>query len=116
MNFSPNTTPKGRSSILIEVTYRNKEIDLEKTKQKILEDLIKANIITENDEIELCVAKNLKYAYVIYDLYHRKNVNVIRNYLIAQNIFPIGRFGEWEYYNMDKAFQSGKNAVEKIKE
>jgi UDP-galactopyranose mutase len=116
MNFSPYTTPKGRSSILIEVTFRNLEISLEKAKERVLQDLIKVNLVTEDDEIELCEAKDFKYAYVIYDLDHRKNVKIIHNYLVEHNIIPIGRFGEWEYYNMDKAIQSGKNAAGKIKE
>ncbi len=110
MNFSPYTTPAGCSSILVEVTYRDKVIDLEETKKKVLEDLVQVKIITENDEIEICEAIGFKYAYVIYDLYHRKNVKVIHEYLVAHNIIPIGRFGEWEYYNMDKAILSGKNA------
>jgi protoporphyrinogen oxidase len=115
MNFSPHTTPSGRSSILVEVTYRNKVMDLEETKKQVLQGLVKANLITENDEIEVCEAKDFKYAYVIYNLNHRKNVKVIHNYLNEHNIIPIGRYGEWEYYNMDKAILSGKNAAEKIK-
>ena len=114
MNFSSYTTPAGCSSILVEVTYRDKIIDLEEIKKQVLEDLVKAKIITENDEIEICTAIDFKYAYVIYDLYQRKNVKVIHEYLVAHNIIPIGRFGEWEYYNMDKAILSGKNAGEKV--
>jgi protoporphyrinogen oxidase len=114
MNFSPYTTPKGSSSILVEVTYRDKVMDLEETKKQVLLDLVKANLIRDNDEIEVCEAKDFKYAYVIYDLDHGKNVKVIHDYLLAHNIIPIGRFGEWEYYNMDKAILSGKNAAEKV--
>ncbi len=114
MNFSPYTTPAGKSSVLVEVTYRDKKMNLEETKKQVLKDLVKAKIIKENDEIEICEAIDFKYAYVIYDLCHRKNVKVIHEYLVAHNIVPIGRYGEWEYYNMDKAILSGKNAVEKI--
>ena len=114
MNFSSYTTPAGKSSVLVEVTYRDKKMDLEETKKRVQEDLVKADLLTEDDKIDVCMAKDFKYAYVIYDLYHRKNVKVIHDYLIAHNIVPIGRFGEWEYYNMDKAILSGKNAVENI--
>ena len=115
MNFSPQTTPTGFSSILVEVTYRDKVINLEETKKNVLQDLVKAKIITENDEIEISEAIDFKYAYVIYDISHRKNVKVIHEYLVAHNIVPIGRFGEWEYYNMDKAILSGKNAGENVR-
>jgi UDP-galactopyranose mutase len=115
MNFSPHTTPADYSSVLIEVTYRKKDIDINETKKQVLQGLVKANIITENDEIAVCEAKIFKYAYVILDLNHKKNVRVIRDYLLAHNIIPIGRFGEWEYYNMDKVILSGKKAAEKFK-
>jgi UDP-galactopyranose mutase len=114
MNFSPYTVPAGRSSILVEVTYRDRVIDPDETKKQVMLDLVKAKLIKEDDEIEVCEAKSFKYAYVIYDLDHRKNVKVIHDYLVANNIVPIGRFGEWEYFNMDKAILSGKNAAEKI--
>ena len=42
------------------------------------------------------------------------NVEIIHDYLKNNNIIPIGRFGEWEYYNMDKALLSGKNAASRI--
>lgn len=114
MNFSPYTTPEGCSSILVEVTYRNKSIDLEETKKRVIDGLVKSNLINRRDEIDVCKAMDFKYAYVIYDLHHGKNVKVIHEYLTAHSIIPLGRFGEWEYYNMDKAILSGKNAAEEI--
>ena len=114
MNFSTNTTPEDRSSILVEVTYRNQLMDLEKTKKRVLRDLMKTGLMNKEDKIEVCEAKDFKYAYVIYDLKHGKIVKIIHDYLLEHNIIPIGRFGEWEYYNMDKAILSGKKSVERI--
>ena len=68
----------------------------------------------EGDEVETCMAASFRYAYVIYDLDHRKNVNIVHSYLEDNHITPIGRFGEWEYHNMDKAIQSGKRAAEAL--
>jgi UDP-galactopyranose mutase len=116
MNFSPDTTPKGCSSILVEVTHRDKGLDLEKTREKVVEDLIKTNIITQQDTIDVSDIAEFKYAYVIYDLHHRKNVTTIHEYLKNNKIIPIGRFGEWEYFNMDKAILSGLKAANNIKE
>jgi UDP-galactopyranose mutase len=114
MNFSPYTTPEDCSSILVEVTYRDQEPDLEATKKKVLEDLASTNLITDSDEVMVCEAVDFKYAYVIYDFHHRRNVKIINDYLVAHNIIPIGRYGEWEYYNMDKAILSGKQAAEAL--
>ena len=113
MNFSPETTPEGRSSILVEVTYRDR-VDVEETKERVLMGLVKTGLIDEDDEVETCTAASFEYAYVIYDLDHRKNVNIVHGYLEDNHITPIGRFGEWEYYNMDKTIQSGKKAAETL--
>jgi protoporphyrinogen oxidase len=51
-------------------------------------------------------------AYIIYDLKHSKNAQTIRDYLIRLDITTKGRFGEWEYLNMDHAILSGKVAAE----
>ena len=112
MNLSPETTPKGRSSILVEVTYRGEKPSLEETKEKVREGLIKAEILRDDDALDVFDAHDFNYAYVIYDLDHKKNVSIIHNYLKVNRILPIGRFGEWEYLNMDKAILSGKRAAE----
>ena len=112
MNFSPETTPKGRSSILTEVTYREKQPDFEKTKEKVVSGLVDTGILKEDDGLEVADVTQFDYAYVIYDLNHKKNVSVIHSFLKENNIIPIGRFGEWEYLNMDKSILSGKKAAE----
>ena len=116
MNFSEHTTPEGRSSILVEVTHREAGVDPRRIRDRVVEDLKKTGIITERDVIEVCDTSAFKYAYVIYDLDHRKNVGVIHDYLDGNGIIPVGRFGEWEYFNMDKAILSGRNAASSVSE
>ena len=116
MNFSEHTTPGGRSSILVEVTHREAGVDPERIRDRVVEDLKKTGIITERDVIEVCDTSAFKYAYVIYDLDHRKNVGIIHDYLEGSGIIPVGRFGEWEYFNMDKAILSGRNAASTVSE
>jgi protoporphyrinogen oxidase len=115
MNFSEHTTPRGRSSILVEVTQREADINTEMIRDQVMEDLTETEIITERDEIEVCDVSTSKYAYVIYDLDHKKNVGIVHDYLESINIIPIGRFGEWEYFNMDKAILSGKEAASRMR-
>jgi UDP-galactopyranose mutase len=115
MNFSEHTTPGDASSLLVEVTHRENSVDLESIRDRVLEDLIKTGILEEEDEIMVCDTSGFKYAYVIYDLDHAKNVGIIHDYLESVNVIPIGRFGEWEYFNMDKALLSGKNAASRIR-
>jgi UDP-galactopyranose mutase len=112
MNLSPDTTPKGRNSIVVEVTYRGTKPDPNETKERVREGLIKAEILREGDKLEVFDALDFKYAYVIYDTQHRRNVNLIQSYLKSLRVSSMGRYGEWEYLNMDKAILSGKRAAE----
>ena len=45
--------------------------------------------------------KRFEYAYVIYDLKHRHNVDKIKEYFSNEGIYLNGRFGSFEYLNMD---------------
>jgi UDP-galactopyranose mutase len=112
MNLSPMTVPEGKSSVLVEVTYRGAKLDIEDTKGKVREGLINTDILRDNDRLEVFDALDFKYAYVVYDLQHRRNVNTIQTYLNSLRISSMGRFGEWEYLNMDKSILSGKRAAE----
>lgn len=114
MNLSPETVPRGKSSIVVEVTYRGVKPDVEETKEKVREGLVDADILHEEDNLDVFDALDFKYAYVIYDLAHRRNVNLIQGYLKTLGVSPIGRFGEWEYLNMDKSILSGKKAAEEL--
>ncbi len=112
MNLSPETTPRGRNSIVVEVTYRGVKPDPNETKHRVREGLIKAEILREGDKLEVFDALDFKYAYIVYDLQHRRNVNLIQTYLKSIRVSSMGRYGEWEYLNMDKAILSGKKAAE----
>ncbi|MHA1266926.1 MAG: protoporphyrinogen/coproporphyrinogen oxidase [Candidatus Helarchaeota archaeon] len=116
MNLSAKTTPPKKSSIMIEVSYpMNETIDVEKTRDLIHSGLIEANLIQENDTIDVFYTELIKYAYVIYDLHHKENISKIHNYLIENNIIPIGRFAQWEYINMDQTILKAKTQVEQYK-
>jgi protoporphyrinogen oxidase len=116
MNLSPETTPRGRNSIVVEVTYRGAKPDLNETKQRVREGLNKAEILREADELEVFDALDFKYAYIVYDIQHRGNVNLIQSYLKSLRVSSMGRYGEWEYLNMDKAILSGKRTAEEYVE
>jgi protoporphyrinogen oxidase len=52
------------------------------------------------------------YAYVVFDENYRTCTELIKNYLKEKQLHILGRFGEWQYYNMDvcikKAFDLKK--------
>jgi UDP-galactopyranose mutase len=117
MNFHKSCAPEGKSSIMCEVSEsRYKRVNKETLIQDCIRDLQKAKVLRKDDEILVATVHTLNPAYVIYDLDHRKKVKLIHDFLRSRNIYPAGRFGEWEYLNMDHSILSGKRAAEEVME
>ena len=53
-------------------------------------------------------------SYVIQDNETRKIIQAYKEYLKPYGIHLLGRFAEWEYYNMDKAMEASFRLKEKI--
>jgi UDP-galactopyranose mutase len=114
-NFSPRNVPDGKSSVSTEVAYsRHRPLERDAMLERTVASLRSAGIIDEEDEIELVHAEEILPAYVIYDLAHGRNVSTIREWLLEQRIWTAGRFGEWQYFNMDHSMASGKAAADAI--
>jgi UDP-galactopyranose mutase len=115
MNFSEYNAPPGKSSITVEISESShKKIDRDSILDDTIDDLEKLGIIPDRDSVLNHCLMSLTPAYVIYDLKHRKNVDLIKDYMESQGIHSCGRFGDWEYLNMDHSILSGKRAAEEI--
>jgi protoporphyrinogen oxidase len=79
---------------------------------RTIEELDKKGII---DKATVCYSKAVrtKFAYVIYDLSYKKNIGVIMSFLNHIGIYPVGRFAEFKYLNMDACI---RNALDFTKE
>ena len=114
-NFSPRNVPEGKSSISTEVAYsRHRPLERDRVLERTVASLRAAGILDDDDAIDLVHAEEILPAYVIYDLAHGRNVATIRAWLEEQRIWTAGRFGEWQYFNMDHSMKSGKTAAEAI--
>jgi len=116
-NYSPYVAPPGKSSVLAEITYREgDEISRMKDKEVVertVEDLNRVGIIN-SDEVILTTIYRFKYAYVIYDIEYRERLNVIEGYLRDIGIINTGRFGSWEYANMDTVVRMSTGIVDEV--
>jgi protoporphyrinogen oxidase len=117
MNFSPHMVPEGKSSVSAEVPYRkDDEVHTEGMVDQVVDDLIGAGILSKGDNVVVTGVLVLDPAYVVYDLRHRRNVRTIHAHLLSERVYPCGRFGEWEYLNMDHALMSGRKAALRVSE
>lgn len=55
-------------------------------------------------------------SYVIHDSLTHQKVNAAIKELNRVNIYPLGRFAEWQYYNMDAAIESAMKLVSRLTE
>lgn len=115
MNFSPRNAPPGKSSITVEISEsKYKKINSETIVEDTIRDLIKLGFIESKDAVANHCKMTLTPAYVIYDLNHRANVDLVKGFLESKNIHACGRFGDWEYLNMDHSILSGKRVAETL--
>ena len=113
MNLASSNAPGGASSITAEIACsRHKQMPHDSLMNETIGDLQKANVLKSDDRIVASDVRALRPAYVIEGLDHH-SVDLIHDFLRSHQILPCGRFGEWEYMNMDKAILSGKYAAER---
>ena len=107
---------RGYTNIMVETTFRKglkEDLDHTTLEDKIIKDLKSLDIVNV-EKIENIFTNTFKYAYVIYDQDHRKNTDLVLDYLRSVNITPLGRFGTFEYINSDKAIELAKELAEKF--
>ena len=114
-NQADSMVPEGTSSISAEITYGNDNplpVEEDKIVDLVIEDLIKAGIITKDDEIIFTDTIDIKLAYILFDFDRKESVDKIHTYLKSKDIIPFGRYGLWAYLWSDEAILSGKKAAE----
>jgi len=115
MNFHPSMAPEGKSSITVEVgASKHKHVIRETLVEDVIRDLKKTEYIGDGSEIVAHNVLELTPAYIIYHIQHRQDVDIIHEYLRSIDIHPCGRFGDWEYLNMDHSIMSGKRIAEAL--
>ncbi|MBI3582473.1 MAG: FAD-dependent oxidoreductase [Nitrospinae bacterium] len=112
-NASPYVVPKGKSSITAEISYSKfKRIGKEGLIERVIDDLVRIKFIKKASDIVVSDLLDIKYGYIIFEKGRKRKVDIIHRFLRENDIIPIGRFGEWEYYNMDHSILSGKMGAE----
>lgn len=52
--------------------------------------------------------------YVIHDLNHKRNMNIIKKFFASVGIELLGRFAEFEYTNMDETINRSIGMAKKL--
>jgi len=118
MDFLGENYKSGSATYMVEVTYRSGDyIDKltdEQLEQRIVDGLKKIDFAKEKEDVTFINITRHQYAYVIYDLNHKLHMRVIREYFNNEGIILNGRFGNFEYWNMDRIIRESLNISKTI--
>ena len=103
----PAEVDDGTTSIMAEVTYRKGDLIDQMSDRDVVDritaDLCRLGFIEDAGAVLAHEITRHPFAYVIYDLAHRENMATIRRYCEGELGLTLhGRFGEFEYLNMDQ--------------
>lgn len=97
---------ENEATYMVEVTYRKNDytdnLSEEELKNRIREGLVSIGFARNADDPEFIDITRYQYAYVIYDLEHTQNMTYLRDFFNKEGITLNGRFGNFEYWNMDR--------------
>jgi protoporphyrinogen oxidase len=116
-NASPHCNAPGGFALTCEITYSPSKplpCDGEALIDRCIDDCVRVGLLRESDRIMARNQVDMPYAYVVYDHARKRNVEIIRDWLIGQDILLAGRYSEWEYYNSDHAFIAGKKIADAV--
>lgn len=108
----------GSATYMIEITYRKNDLTDKATDEELLKKIYKGlekiGFIDDKNDVNFSDIRRFEYAYVIYDLNHRKNMDLIKSFFAGEGVYLNGRFGSFEYLNMDAIIAQSKELADKI--
>ena len=107
--------PKGTSSIYVEISHLpSHPPSVDQVREETLSSLMACGVLRADDEIMAEKVLMIKHAYVIYDLFRSHHLSSIIQFLRSQHIYPIGRYGLWEYATMEEAILQGREVAQEL--
>ncbi|MCA9667995.1 MAG: FAD-dependent oxidoreductase [Myxococcales bacterium] len=118
--FSASMAPPGCCSIQAEIsTSQKRPLERATLVAQTLEGLVDIGLLdarearpaAEGGRVLVANIHTLDPAYIIYHLEHRADLATLEAFVAAHDVHSRGRFGQWEYFNMDHSILSGRDAA-----
>ena len=108
-NAMPTMAPEGHSSLYIELSDRERELD--QIIPEVVNGLVEMNLIEKPENVDFIEVRRIPHAYVIYDENYHQAREIIHEWLAKVDILSIGRYGDWNYSSMEDALIEGERAA-----
>lgn len=116
MDFLGEAYKSDSATYMVEITYRDGDyisgLSEEMLRERISDGICRIGFAHTVADVDFINITKHPYAYVIYDLNHRANMMAIRKFFNDEGVYLHGRFGNFEYWNMDKVLREGKKLAE----
>jgi UDP-galactopyranose mutase len=111
-NFAESMCPVGAGSIQAECAFPSTAaIDESAVMDRTTALLSEAGYL-DTSQLLFVRTRIVNPAYVICDHKRRENLQLILSYLLQQDVYCAGRFGTWEYMNLDHCLLAGMEAAD----
>jgi len=104
-NFSDRVAPPGTSSAMAEITCDAGDEVWSSPDETLVEHIVERadhlGVFRRSDVAFTRVART-RYAYVVFDRAHRRNLDLVASYADRIGLRLLGRFGQFDYINTDQ--------------
>ena len=104
-NFSDRAAPAGASSAVAEITCNAGDDVWSAPDSALVEHVVEradALGVLRRDEVVASRVARTRHAYVVFDLEHRRNLDLVTEYAAKLGVTLLGRFGQFDYINTDQ--------------
>jgi len=103
---------RDRSTFLVEESFRPEEPQPASAKVAAahVQHLDRIGFVQHSNVVS-AISRRFQHAYPVYDLNHRKSVDTVLDWVRSLGIISLGRFGQWEYMNMDRVLQEAEDVA-----
>jgi protoporphyrinogen oxidase len=117
--LQPEDVRDGTARFMVDVTYRAgdqiSQLSDGELLDRVVEDMARLKFIDDAGVVQSRQILRQKHAYVIYDLHHRKNMKTLREFCESRLGMTLhGRFGEFDYLNMDAVIERSMKRAKEI--
>ncbi len=104
-NFSDHVAPAGTSSAMAEITCDAGDEVWSTSDDALVEHVVERGDhlgVFRRSEVTFTRVARTRYAYVVFDRAHRRNLDLVRSYAEHIGVRLLGRFGQFDYINTDQ--------------
>ena len=113
---APENAPPGHSSLQFEIYY-SRHRTLPASPEALVEHVINAAEtmnLAPRSAVKVADYRVLPYANIVFDLGMTARRDLVIDYTRQCGIFPVGRFGLWDYLWSDQSYLSGSRITEQL--